>query len=71
MTLANNTVTAAKLPTGKSRTTNNPLRRANGNTAQGRRTRDLFRSYLSQLGNPADAATQAGVLAAAELMVAV
>jgi hypothetical protein len=53
-----------------SATTNNPLVRADGRSAQGRRVRDLFRSYCSQLGNPTDAATQAGVLAAAELIVA-
>jgi hypothetical protein len=51
--------------------TNNPLRaRADGRTPDGRRIRDLFRSYLAALGNPSDPATQAAVLAAAELIVA-
>jgi hypothetical protein len=69
MTLTSNTATASKLPTGNSRTTNNPLRRANGNTAQGRRVRDLYRGYMAVLGSPGDPATAALVLAAAELVV--
>jgi hypothetical protein len=56
-------------PVGRSRTTRDPLRRANGNTAQGRRTRDLYRGYMAALGSPADAATQALILAAAEQVV--
>jgi hypothetical protein len=69
MALTSNTTAAAKLPTGKSRTTNNPLRRANGNTAQGRRVRDLYRGYMIALGSPNDPVTAALVLAAAEQVV--
>jgi hypothetical protein len=64
------------LPAGKSTTnraaiTNDPLRaRADGRTPAGRRVRDLYRSYLAALGNPTDAATQAAVIAAAELVLA-
>jgi hypothetical protein len=50
--------------------TNNPVRAGrHGQSAEGRRVRDLFGSYLSALGNPADAATQALILAASELVV--
>jgi hypothetical protein len=66
-----NAATAARPTINRSKLTNDPLRvRADGRTPQGRRLRDLFRSYLSALGNPSDPATQAAVLAAAELMVA-
>jgi len=55
----------------RSKITNDPIRaQRHGRGAAGRRIRDLFRSYVTQLGNPEDAATQAGVLAAAELIVA-
>jgi hypothetical protein len=51
--------------------TNDPLRvRADGRTPQGRRTRDLYRSYFDAVGRPSNPAIQASVLAAAELMVA-
>jgi hypothetical protein len=51
--------------------TNDPLRvRADGRTPQGRRTRDLYRSYFDAIGRPGNPAMQASVLAAAELMVA-
>jgi hypothetical protein len=50
----------------RSRITNNPLRRANGNTAEGRRIRDLARAYLAQVENPNDPIVQADVIAAAE-----
>ncbi|GAA0024113.1 hypothetical protein BDS110ZK23_20570 [Bradyrhizobium diazoefficiens] len=69
MPLPNRTAAAAKLPTGNSEITNSPLSRWNGNTATGRRARDLFRAYLSTLGNPADTPTLALVLAAAEQTV--
>lgn len=69
MSLPNRTAAAAKLPTGNSEITNSPLSRWNGNTATGRRARDLFRAYLSTLGNPADTPTLALVLAAAEQTV--
>jgi hypothetical protein len=55
----------------RSRLTNDPLRvRASGKTREGRRLRDLFKSYMAALGNPGDPVTSAAVLAAAELMVA-
>jgi hypothetical protein len=51
--------------------TNDPLRkRADGRTPQGRRIRDLFRAYSNAMGTPSDPATQAAILAAAELVVA-
>ena len=55
----------------RSRTTNEPLRRANGNTAAGRRVRDLYRAFLAVMGNPVDPISQASALNAAELAVAV
>jgi len=62
--------TAVKQPIKcRSATTNKPMRRANGNTAIGRRVRDLYRAYLAGMSNPDDA-TRAAVLAAAELVVA-
>jgi hypothetical protein len=50
----------------RSRITNDPLRRANGNTSDGRRIRDLARAYLAQVENPSDPIVQADVMAAAE-----
>ena len=55
----------------RSRTTNKPLTRANGNTAAGRRVRDLYRGFMRGIGNPADVIAQAHALHAAELLVAV
>src|SRR5262245_47936357 len=58
--------------TSRSRTTNRPLhKRVNGNTAAGRRVRDLYRAFLERMGNPADPISQANALNAAELAVAV
>jgi hypothetical protein len=55
----------------RSRTTNNPLAvRASHRTAQGRRIRDLYQSYLRAMGNPTEAHLQADALTAAELRVA-
>jgi hypothetical protein len=54
--------------TSRSATTNKPLRRANGNTAAGRRIRDLYRAFIAGVSNPDDAC-RAQVLAAAELQV--
>jgi hypothetical protein len=69
--LATRTAAASRPTINRSRLTNDPLRvRADGRTPQGRRLRDLFRSYMVGLNNPVDPATQASVLAAAELMVA-
>jgi len=54
-----------------SATTNNPVRaRTNGRSAEGRRVRDLFRSFAEKLGNSNDVGTQAMILAAAELVTA-
>jgi hypothetical protein len=67
-----NRMAAAQRPlTSRSRTTNKPLRRANGNTACGRRVRDLYRAFLQHMGNPSDPISQANALHAAELAVAV
>jgi hypothetical protein len=62
---------AVALSSARSRSaaTNRPASRWNANTPTGRRCRDLYRAYLGQLGNPADPATQALVLAAAESVV--
>jgi hypothetical protein len=52
----------------RSRTSNRPMAvRANGNTARGRRIRDLYRAYMIQIGDPDDLLAQAAALAAAEL----
>jgi hypothetical protein len=61
---------AARVPQVRSRITNSPLARANGNTAEGRRLRDLMRAYTAALGNPTDPGTQAEIIRAAELVVA-
>jgi hypothetical protein len=63
--------TASRPTINRSKLTNNPLKvRADGRTPQGRRLRDLFRSYHQTLGRPSEPAVQAAILAAAELMVA-
>jgi hypothetical protein len=41
--------------------TNEPLRRANGRTRQGRRVRDLYRAVRDRLGYPTDPVVQADV----------
>ena len=67
----NRSGTALVSLTSRAALTNDPLRaRANGRTPQGRRIRDLFRAYSAAMGSPSDPATQAAILAAAELMVA-
>jgi hypothetical protein len=70
--LALNRPSTASVPlTSRAALTNDPLRaRADGRTPQGRRIRDLFRAYSSAMGSPSDPATQAAILAAAELVVA-
>ena len=45
------------------------MMRFDGRSADGRRLGDLYRSYMSTLGNPADAGTQAMILSAAEQVV--
>jgi len=54
----------------RSRITNDPARRHRGTTADGRRVRDLFLSFMSALGNPQNANLQANCLKAARLVVA-
>lgn len=44
--------------------------RAPGNTARGKRLRDLFSAFLTTMGAPTDVVAQANALAAAELIVA-
>lgn len=53
----------------RSSVSNQPLRRANGRTREGRRTRDIYRALLAALGNPDDLIVQANCLQAAELAV--
>jgi hypothetical protein len=54
----------------RAKLTNRPLARANGNTASGRRIRDLYRALMVAMGNPTDTLAQANALAAAELRAA-
>jgi hypothetical protein len=55
----------------RSNITNNPMRvRANHRTPQGRRIRDLYRSYLRSMGSPTEPRLQSDALACAELRVA-
>jgi hypothetical protein len=53
----------------RAKATNNPIGRA-GNTARGRRIRDLYRVFLRIMGDPVDAVSQAAAVRAAELTVA-
>jgi hypothetical protein len=53
----------------RSAATNRPSSRWNLKTASGRRCRDLYRGYMTQLGNPTDAPTVALAIAAAEAIV--
>jgi hypothetical protein len=56
----------------RSRVTNNPISRANQDTADGRRVADLFRAFIREMGDRARSVTaQTDALAAAELTVAV
>lgn len=67
---ADRTPVAGRLPaSSRSAATNSPASRWKGNTVTGRRCRDLFKGYLSALGNPSDAPTMALVIAAAEAVV--
>ena len=55
----------------RSRTSSNPMgARANGNSKQGRRIRDLYRGMLERIGGAPDLLVKAEILAAAELKVA-
>jgi len=49
----------------RSKITNDPSQR-HGRSAEARRVKDLFASYIAALGGPVDVATQALVLSAAE-----
>jgi hypothetical protein len=49
--------------------TNRATSRWNGNTAHGRRCRDLFKSFLKQAGDPSEPATQAAITALVEQIV--
>jgi hypothetical protein len=69
--LENRTVTETRPPRQRSAVTNRPLRRVSGNTAAGRRLRDLYGAFLQHMSNPADTIAQANALNAAELTVAV
>jgi hypothetical protein len=62
---------AARRPgMNRSRITNDPLSRADGRTAAGRRVRDLYRAFVAGAGNPDSDVFRAAALAAAELMAA-
>jgi hypothetical protein len=68
---ARRSATAEPITTRRAKITNDPVSvRASGNTSQGRRVADLYRSYLRAMGDPTDTVAQANVLAAAELNVA-
>lgn len=54
----------------RSRVTNDPSRRANQNTARGRRVADLLRGFIEAMGCPTSPIRQADALQAAELTVA-
>jgi hypothetical protein len=51
----------------RSRTTNDPCSRFSLNTAEGRRARDLYESFVAAMGNPTDTLSLSNALAAAEL----
>jgi hypothetical protein len=68
--LATSAGPAPRPPVACSRTTNDPLAGVPRNTAAGRRVADLFRAYVTALGNPTDTIALANALAAAELKAA-
>lgn len=68
--LAARSPSEARAPRQRSATTNGPMRRVSGNTAAGRRLRDLYGAFLQHMSNPADTIAQASALNAAELTVA-
>jgi hypothetical protein len=70
-TKANVTLVTPRQTAGfRSAVTARPEARLNGNSAAGRRTRDLFKAIMERLGNPVCVLMQADVLALAELKVA-
>jgi hypothetical protein len=67
-TMPNVTPTAPRVKAnGRAATTNRPQARIDGNSATGRRIRDLYRALMKRLDNPTDIVVQADVLALAEL----
>jgi hypothetical protein len=59
---------AGRSPANRSATTNDPTKRL-GRSADARRIKDLFGSYMARLGHPDDIGVQALVLDAAEMVV--
>lgn len=71
MSSAIQAATSAKPRHGQAKLTTRPLTvRAPGNTATGKRIRDLYRAFMAAMGEPVDAVSQAAVLRACELMTA-
>jgi hypothetical protein len=66
MSRSNRCATAGRSHTDRSAITNDPISRWSGRTASGRRARDLFRDYVTALGNPTDSPTLALVITAVE-----
>src|SRR5438105_4510113 len=66
--MSSNRTPAAGMPPASSRAaaTNRATSRWDGNSAQGRRCRDLFKSYFLQAGKPDEPAAQAAITALAE-----
>lgn len=60
---------AARSTVVRSALTRNPFARLDGRSAEGRRARDLYRSYAHQLGGNLDAGTAALLLAAVEALL--
>jgi hypothetical protein len=58
--------TAGRSLADRSAITNDPSSRWSGRTANGRRARDLYRGYVTQLGGPTDPPTLALVVTAVE-----
>ena len=52
---------------GRAATTNRPQARIDGNSATGRRIRDLYAALMARLGDPEDIVVQSDILALAEL----
>ena len=53
----------------RSKTANDPTHRVNGNTARGRRLRELYSGFLQHTGSHPDTLAQARALSAAELLL--
>jgi hypothetical protein len=63
--------TTVKPPYGRAKITNKPLSKWDGNTAIGRRVRDLFRAIAKAAGDPVDVVSQTNILAIAETIAAI